>query len=89
VWSKLSHGEHHASPLVSSAVGSPSATHSFFLGVDDQFSALELVAQTRVIALQLLHLSCRGIRLWPPLFGASAVSSATPTCLRQLVIIEE
>jgi hypothetical protein len=30
--------------------------------------AFELVAQTRVVALQLLHLSCRGIRLWPPPF---------------------
>src|ERR1035437_9643611 len=27
---EFGHGEHHASPLVSSAVGSPSATHSFF-----------------------------------------------------------
>jgi hypothetical protein len=38
------------------------------LSVDDQFSAPEPVAQTRVVALQLLHLSCRGIRLWPPPF---------------------
>src|SRR5271169_6773645 len=38
------------------------------LGVDDQLSAFELVAQTSVVALQLLDLSCRGIRLWPPSF---------------------
>ena len=39
-----------------------------FLGLDDQFSALELVAQTGVVAVQLLDLSCRGIRLRPPPF---------------------
>jgi hypothetical protein len=38
------------------------------LGVDDQFSTLELVAQTGVVALQLLNLSCRGIRLRSPPF---------------------
>src|ERR1019366_2052803 len=27
---ELDHGEHHSSPFLSSAVGSPSATHSFF-----------------------------------------------------------
>jgi len=38
-----------------------------FLGVDDQFSALKLVAQASVGALQFLNLSGRSIRLWPTL----------------------
>src|SRR6202158_5738815 len=46
----------------------PQGHAQFFLGVDDQLSAFELVAQTSVVALQLLDLSCRGIRLWPPSF---------------------
>src|SRR5450755_482877 len=39
-----------------------------FLGIDDQFGAPELVAQPSVVALQLLNLSGRSIRLWPTLF---------------------
>jgi hypothetical protein len=40
------------------------------LGVDDQVGALELVAQTGIVALQLLDLPCRGIRLRPtPFWG--------------------
>jgi hypothetical protein len=33
------------------------------LGIDDKFSTLELLVQTGVVTLQLLDLSCRGIRL--------------------------
>jgi hypothetical protein len=64
---EIGHGEHHASPLGSSAVGSPSATHSFF-GFDDQLSALELAALTGDVAVQMLDLPGRGVRLWPPPF---------------------
>src|ERR1019366_4001506 len=46
----------------------PQCHAQFFLGVDDQFSTLELVAQMGVVALQLLDLSCRWIRLRSPLF---------------------
>src|SRR5665811_2275604 len=46
----------------------PQCNAQFFLGVDNQFGALELLAQTSVVALQLLDLSCRAIRLRPPLF---------------------
>ena len=37
---KIIHRAHHAFSLVSSAVGNLSATHSFFLGLDDQFRPL-------------------------------------------------
>ena len=53
---KIIHRAHHSFPLVSSAVGSPKATHSFFLGLDDQFRPLELAAQTHDIAIELLDL---------------------------------
>src|ERR1035437_5944243 len=46
----------------------PQCNAQFFLGVDDQFGALELVAQTTVVALQLLDLSCRSSRLRPSPF---------------------
>ena len=39
-----------------------------FLGVDDQLGASELAAQAGVVALQLLDLSRRRVRLRPPLF---------------------
>jgi hypothetical protein len=38
------------------------------LGLDDQLSARELVAQAGIVAVQLLDLSGRGIRLRPPPF---------------------
>jgi hypothetical protein len=40
------------------------------LSIDDQLGAPELAAQSGVVALQLLDLSRRGIRLWPPLSGS-------------------
>jgi hypothetical protein len=53
---KIIHRAHHSFPLVSSAVGSPKATHSFFLGLDDQFRPLELAPQASVVAIELLDL---------------------------------
>jgi hypothetical protein len=57
VGSEFGHRGHHSSSLVSSAVGRPSATHKFFLGVDNQFSALELATQAGIVAIELLDLS--------------------------------
>ena len=59
-------GEHHSSPLVSSAVGRPSATHSFFLSLDDQFRTLKFVAQACDVAVQMFDLPSRRIRLRSP-----------------------
>ena len=41
--------------------------HTVFLSVDNQPGALELVSQAGVVAIELLDLSCRGIRLWAAL----------------------
>ena len=55
-------GEHHLSPLVSSAVGRLSTTHSFF-SFNDQFRTLQLVAQAGDITVQMLDLPSRCARL--------------------------
>src|ERR1035437_1541932 len=73
VWSELSHGEHHASPLVSSAVGSPSATHSFFWA-----SMISSAGSSWRRSRTLWRCSCWICRagasgLAPRLFGPSAV----------------
>src|ERR1039458_3300474 len=60
------YGTHRSSGLRSSEVGSPSSAHSFFLGIDDQLRVLELAAQTGVLAIELLDLPGRRIRLRPP-----------------------
>jgi len=59
------------------------------LGIDNQFGALELVAQTSVVALQLLDLSCRSIRLRSPLSWRERRLIGPPTFLRQVEIMEE
>ena len=63
---ELGDGLHHSSSLVSSTVGNPSATHSFFLGVDNNLGALELAAQTRDVAVELLDLPGGGVWFWSP-----------------------
>ena len=46
----------------------PQCHTQFFLGVDDQLSAIELAAQTGDVAVQMLDLPSRGVRFRPSSF---------------------
>ena len=63
---ELRDGEHHSSSIVSSAVGSPRATH-IFLGVDDQLRAIQLAAQALNVTVQMFDLLSRRVGLWAAL----------------------
>jgi hypothetical protein len=77
VWGELSHGEHYASSLVSSAVDSPSATHSFFASMIS--SAGSSLWRRRALS----HCSCWICRaeasgFGPRLFGAGTAGRIAP-----------
>ncbi len=76
---KLGHGGRHSSSLGSSAVGSPSSTHSFFWAAMIQLRALELAARPGVVAREVLDLPGRGVRFGPRLLGR-APRSVAPSC---------
>src|SRR5882672_10943765 len=89
VGSEFGHRSHHSFSLVSSAVGRPSATQSFFWA-----SIISLARSSSRRKRALSRLSCWICRtssfgFGPRFFGASANFSALPTCLRQLASIEE
>src|SRR6185437_7848257 len=80
---------HHSSSLVSSTVGSPSATHNFFWA-SMMISARSSLRRRRAFS-RLSRSICRadGSDLGPRFLGASATRSDAPICLRQLESIEE
>jgi hypothetical protein len=62
-----------------------------FLGFDDDIGALELAAQAGIIAVQVLDLPRRRVRLWSPLFrcerpaiGGGKPADASSTASRSL-----
>src|SRR5271170_3208262 len=83
------HGEHHASPLLSSAVGSPRATHSFFWASMISSARSSLWRRRALSRSSCWICRAEASGFGPRLFGASAARFAMPICLRQPEIIEE
>jgi hypothetical protein len=69
---KLGHSEHHASPFVSSAVGSPSATHSFFWASMISSARSSLRCRRALSRCSCWICRAEGSGFGPRLFGASA-----------------
>ena len=69
---ELGHGQHHASPFVSSAVGSPSATHSFFWASMISSARSSLRCRRALSRCSCWICRAEGSGFGPRLFGASA-----------------